>query len=538
MRLLYGLEFLLLLLLGASHAVAYVSSRTQLQYATATRQPQRQRQPPRIERRHNVDEQPQSCGSGELLASPRSPAYELSLADFEADREETTGTGTASVAVTAFNLAKAIIGAGVMALPAGVGFFSSEKVAVIPAVLVCVLLGTVSAYSFFVIGKVCSQYQASTFREAWERSVGEKGAAFVTAMVAMPCFTSSLAYTIVVGDAFSTLAKACRLPLIMCDRRNVIIFMPAFVLFPLCTLKRLSALTPFSLVGLVGTLFSAAFMLLRLLQGSYAPGGSYYNQIALKPSFATTTVQATAAAAATTAASTATQILSRYRSVVSSPRIFVLIAMLSAAFLAHYNAPVFYQELRNRTRRKFRRAVGFGFGSAVVMLSVIMSAGFLTFGSSSLGFILNNYAQNDIAASIARATIGLSLVTSFPFPFAGMRNNVFAIMRITDSAQREYTMLPFAIAGVSVLAVLALFIKDVSFVTSISGSIFGTSLTYVIPMLMNIARVKKNALKDGKNGLTRSDKTELVFNYAIMAAGVLMAINGLIISVLRQMAVL
>ena len=77
-----------------------------------------------------------------------------------------------------------------------------------------------------------------------------------------------------IGDSFTALAKTFNLPPFFCSRTNVILVLTSTVLFPLCSLKSLSALAPFSLLGLGGTLYTALFMALRLVDKTYAAGSS------------------------------------------------------------------------------------------------------------------------------------------------------------------------------------------------------------------------------------------------------------------------
>ena len=66
-------------------------------------------------------------------------------------------------------------------------------------------------------------------------------------------------------------------------------------------------------------------MTIRKLDGSYAAGGKFHSQIAesLQPAF----------------------------NVGGNPvGIFVLLSMLSTSFVAHYNAPKFYSELKDKVR--------------------------------------------------------------------------------------------------------------------------------------------------------------------------------------------
>ena len=84
-----------------------------------------------------------------------------------------TGTGTASQSSEVFNLVKNIVGAGVLALPAGIAAFGDHPSAILPATILTVFIGLLSGYSFSMIGRVCALTGARTFREAWELSVGK-----------------------------------------------------------------------------------------------------------------------------------------------------------------------------------------------------------------------------------------------------------------------------------------------------------------------------------------------------------------------------
>jgi hypothetical protein len=115
--------------------------------------------------------------------------------------------GDSSMATSTFNLAKSIIGAGVLSLPNGVAFFSSDPKALIPSSIICVVFGLVAAYSFSSIGKVCKETKSKSFQEAWGNTVDRRSAWTITASITAMCFLASLAYSIIIGDSFASLAK-------------------------------------------------------------------------------------------------------------------------------------------------------------------------------------------------------------------------------------------------------------------------------------------------------------------------------------------
>ena len=184
--------------------------------------------------------------------------------------------GDATIATSSFNLAKSIIGAGVLSLPSGIAFFSDSPQALLPATILLSAMGLAAAYTFHLIGKTCAEHNVSTFKEAWSKSVGPKSSWIISTAITFKCFFASLVNSIIIGESFAALAKTFDLPDILQARTNVILAMTTLVLLPLCSMKSLNALAPFSLLGLGGVLYTALAMTIRYLDGSYAAKGISY----------------------------------------------------------------------------------------------------------------------------------------------------------------------------------------------------------------------------------------------------------------------
>ena len=121
-----------------------------------------------------------------------------------AEVEKTEG-GEASVASSTFNLAKSIIGAGVLSLPSGVAFFADEASALVPSSVICAVFGLVAAYSFSLIGKICKERNSKSFQDVWAKTVDPKSAWMISGAITAMCFLASLAYSIIIGDSFTSL---------------------------------------------------------------------------------------------------------------------------------------------------------------------------------------------------------------------------------------------------------------------------------------------------------------------------------------------
>ena len=267
------------------------------------------------------------------------------------------------------------------------------------------------------------------------------------------------------------------------------------------------SLAPFSLLGLGGTLYTAIFMGIRYFDGSYAPGGQFFSSLAVaaRPVF-------------------------NKKGTGDLSKLSILISMLSTAYIAHYNAPRFLKELREPTMARYNQFVVQAFLTAVVTFVFMKSIGFLTFGGSTLGFILNNYASNDALATFARLAIGLALLTGYPFTFSALKDGIFDLAK-TPSDKRSGLSNSVTVGLLTIVTALAIVLKDVGIVVSISGALFGAALVFCVPAAMNIANSKALEKSAGK----AQNKPEILLNYIMVVLGAAMGALGVGVSVLRQM---
>jgi hypothetical protein len=198
------------------------------------------------------------------------------------------GRGTASIPNLTTSLVKSIVGSGVLALPAGVatlGDSPSAKI-VVPVILLIIIIGMINAYFFSLIGRVCHKTGATGYREAWELTMGEETSQWVAIAVAFKTALTCLAFSIIIADSFQSLAIAAGLDHV--TRTEALGAVTLCALLPLCLLRDLTSLAPFSLLGLAGMTFTTGVMLIRYLDGSYAVDtGRFLSQVStdLQPSF-------------------------------------------------------------------------------------------------------------------------------------------------------------------------------------------------------------------------------------------------------------
>ena len=224
------------------------------------------------------------------------------------------GSSSTSVAVSTFNLAKTIIGSGILALPSGVSFFSNSK-SILPSSLVMLgFMGFLSAYSFRCIGLACSIHNTTTYAEAWTASTGIHSGALMPFVIVFKTFFTCLAFSIIIG-ILNTVASFNYLPYVhhffhllllfsgdtcfslsiamwpQATRLEAIVVTTILGIAPLCLFRNTFSANYTSVLGLVANVYCAWFMVTRYLDGSYDPGGIFSKSIEphLRPIFGNTT---------------------------------------------------------------------------------------------------------------------------------------------------------------------------------------------------------------------------------------------------------
>lgn len=178
-----------------------------------------------------------------------------------------TSSHGATITNEVMNLVKAIVGVGVLSLPAGIAAFGSTQKAVIPALCLIATIGLLSGYGFSLIGKTCAYTSTTTYRDAWSASVGKRTSWIPAWTTTLKTCLACLAFSMVLGDTFTALLSSY----VSSDKRSYVLStITLFILLPLCWMKNLSSLAPYSLLGVLGMLYTGTFIQYLLLMRLHA----------------------------------------------------------------------------------------------------------------------------------------------------------------------------------------------------------------------------------------------------------------------------
>lgn len=118
-------------------------------------------------------------------------------------------------------------------------------------------MGGISAYTFQLIARVCQSTQTSSYSDAWDASVGTSTSWIIALSCFVDCAAGNLSYSMILADTVVNLMASIGVSV---SRTQSLLGVTSIVLLPLCLLKDLNKLAPFSLVGIMGKCVLCIFM--------------------------------------------------------------------------------------------------------------------------------------------------------------------------------------------------------------------------------------------------------------------------------------
>jgi amino acid permease len=346
---------------------------------------------------------------------------------------------------------------------------------------------------------------SATFRETWEDTMGYKGGLVVSLTNMLKPALGNLAYSMILADTFRSLFETAGIII----TRDVCLLMVTFVgILPLCLMKNLDALAPFSILGTAGIILTAVCMAIRYFDGTYS---LEHDGIFLKD-----------------LPGDKQPVFGEYNGAWTGA-VLVFAAMIFEAFVAHYNAPRFMTELKDNSMTRFRIVCGNAFGFSSLIYVLMTAFGFLTFGGNCDGYILNNYSTNDHLATICRVAIAFSILFTYPITFMGFRDGFLDVIELPAEKQSSTNINIVTIVLLAIITVLAAICTDLGFINAVGGGTLATAIVFVFPALMYRAAVELQTELP-----TRAELQEVKFAMGLMVVGVIMGVIGVVVELQHQ----
>ncbi len=139
-------------------------------------------------------------------------------------------------------------------------------------------------------------------------------------------------------------------------------------------------------------------------------------------------------------------------------------------------------------------------------------------------------ARQDVLAKLCRLAIGASIVFGYPLTFVGIRDGVLGLAGVKKPSERTQTLTTLVL--LAMVSTLAVFLRDVGFVVSFGGALLGSAIIYIFPAIIFIKTMAQK-IASGELQETAAVRNEVALNKGIAGLGVVMAIIGASVSVLK-----
>lgn len=316
-------------------------------------------------------------------------------------------------------------------LPLAFGLAAGGTVGIVPSIAVLVAFGLFSAYTMTTYAKLAEETNSHAMSEIWGKIIedGKRTKWTIDAMLMALCFGCCVFYSAFIGDIFTTLTHSITTSVegrtnffasfltthkAMVTMRSVVLsVLHVMVVVPLCLMEDLSGLEVSSKLGVLGILYTVFFVLQRVSDKTYSLDHkmSPHNLLEFMPASKQPVFK---------------DPLSLYS--MSVPGMLELINIVMVAYLAHYNAIPYYNELKEATPQKFTQAMTIGFTVVFLIFTAMMFGGYLLFGNTAQPLILNNFHSSmDNGAFWARISIGFAIIFAYPLMWNAFRTSLYTL---------------------------------------------------------------------------------------------------------------
>jgi len=390
--------------------------------------------------------------------------------------------GGASLFGSTINLAKTIIGTGILAVPYGI---AGSGLAV--GLAFTVITAVMSTFSLVLLGETMP-YGGSrpTLNSVATRAAGSAGGVLIDLSVLCNCFGAATSYLIVASTSVQSLLGPSHdvLP------RQAYVLIGLALVFPLCLLRQVNLLRFTSFLAVVA-LVLLSLMIVLFAMPWWGPDSPF------DPCAPGVGRNASSSSLCGGEVVLVNQPLSVLRQFV----------VFTNAYTCQQGILPILAELESPTRRRRAIVACSAVGIACILFLLVGAAGYLTFGSLTESDILMNYPSDSPLMSAARIGIILDVLTTYPLNVFYTRISMANLLRAalarcgkaawadgaTDAAAPPphtnccpcFISAPLDLLAVAIFiggtTAVALVVSDLGVIVDLTGATGATMLCYIAP---------------------------------------------------------
>ncbi len=176
--------------------------------------------------------------------------------------------------------------------------------------------------------------------------------------------------------------------------------------------------------------------------------------------------------------------------------IFVGLSQIIFAYIGQHAAFEVLKSLQKPSLTNWLK-VSFGaVGIALVLFTMLGSAGYLSFGELVNANILETFPSDDIIIGMSRGLFSAAMVFSYPMNQFMARLCLDRAIFVKGLKQGDYpSLFRHLVITLSIwgsIVVIVMFTDDLSFVLSLTGAVSGSTIGYILPPLAYFVTFKAN----------------------------------------------
>lgn len=372
----------------------------------------------------------------------------------------------ASIFATAVNITLNVIGGGLLSIP-----IAFDQAAIVWGLILILLIGALSTMSMCFLTFSAQRARCFTYKDLLTMAHSHRAGKLFEAVLMLYTYGILVAWGRIVADAMPPVAEKLFHAHGFVAGSAFWLMVSACVFLPLSSVRSLTELKWSSAFGFAMILYLGFMLLFRFFDGTYrepdhsslvAPDVNYAG-------FSIATLQA--------------------------------IPILSTSFSCHYNVPVFYGELQNRSPKRMLTAIGLFIGFTGPFYIIVGIVANLLFGHARLesksakGDIINNFRADDLALNIARLGYYIHFLCAFPLVCLACRRamNMLLFGRALLNTRAHV----IEAAGLVLSScTIAYFVPSIDDVFAINGAAFGMSIVIIIPAYIYLRVYDKAAAQE------------------------------------------
>ncbi|KAJ9466715.1 Vacuolar amino acid transporter 6 [Diplonema papillatum] len=334
----------------------------------------------------------------------------------------------ASMLASMLNLLNNVVGAGLFSLS-----WCLYESTLVTGMCMMVFMGVLNALSFILLAQCCELAGTCSYLKMMQSAFGRTGGLAAQIIVLMYGCGSCISFVVLTGDFLcgsgTGVLDSWSSNEWLHKRWLIMSGVAVFVFFPLSCMRNLEPLKYTSSVSLLATMYAAAVCVWAL---------ALDNDDVFPPELKNQSEE-----------------LRDSVDYIGFPvGVFAALPLVNVAFTCHYNAPRYYNELKDRTPRRWSIVVFVVMTFAMMIYAAAAVTGYLVFGNQIDGDILKNFSDKWSPAVVARLALACLVIFTFPMVCHFIRDSIIDLYwdgkYTTDSCPtKEFLLITAAIIVIS-----------------------------------------------------------------------------------------